>query len=667
MRADTVRHVAIEAHDDPHATGQVVVRLKDAGHVGSAPRFRLKLVDAPLGDPRWPDGEHLPVDVRETSDGVDVTIGAELANHPMLAPGTAVLIEIGNVRGEFLWPAVTPIQQARRRRVALRIVSPPPVVAVPLVEQPAHIVAAAVLEFERAEPTAAVIMAEPATPAAPAFERAIEVASQTSSLDPAAPRQPAVVTTAWPERTVAEETGSQTRPSAAKLSDDIPAIFRAEEWPTSGPDTSVSTAHAAHLSHPPAQPAGVSSDTPTSALEASRSAADVFPPTSQTPASSGPADQFEAVPRAAMPTASVVEPRAVESQRRRLFAPLDRIPAVAAAALGFGVITAVTAAVLMWPGGRSTADARGVAFQDQRRWQDGQVQRPVPAPAVAPVVAKAPPVVERVQPPATLQPPPATPSAANQVAASAATCAAPEPKTIALPAGMMSISVRSSCRRQQAVTVSYAGLEFKRRFDADGGLDMTIDCIFGAAQPVIMTLVDGKTVSVPMSCLDLDRVSKVALIWRQPVDLDLHVFERPAAPGTAGLISMARPGMRDVARDLATTERAARGFMSSLGSAKAYDGADGVRMTVYTAFHPPQTTTQTIPVAIDFATRGDTARGETCVGGSLASPVYEIVRLTARGQVTREEGQFAALTCGAVVAPTFRFNQSLHAPLRIRN
>jgi hypothetical protein len=44
-----------------------------------------------------------------------------------------------------------------------------------------------------------------------------------------------------------------------------------------------------------------------------------------------------------------------------------------------------------------------------------------------------------------------------------------------------------------------------------------------------------------------------------------------------------------------------------------------------------------------------------------------VVRLTARGQVTREDGQFAALTCGTVVAPALRFNQSLHAPMRIRN
>jgi hypothetical protein len=232
---------------------------------------------------------------------------------------------------------------------------------------------------------------------------------------------------------------------------------------------------------------------------------------------------------------------------------------------------------------------------------------------------------------------------------------------------MMSIAMRAACLRQQPVTLSYGGLDFKRRFDAEGTLDVAIDCVFGASVPVTISLADGKSISVPAVCRDLDRVSKVAVVWRQPVDLDLQVFERPAAPGAIGQINSLRPGVRETARELATTERAARGYMSSVAAGKTIDAGDGVRMTVYTAFHPPQTTTQSIPIAVDFASRGDKASGDMCIGGRLSSPAYEVIRLTARGQVTREEGQFAGFVCGAMVAPTLRFNQSLHAPLRIRN
>ena len=74
-----------------------------------------------------------------------------------------------------------------------------------------------------------------------------------------------------------------------------------------------------------------------------------------------------------------------------------------------------------------------------------------------------------------------------------------------------------------------------------------------------------------------------------------------------------------------------------------------------------------IPFAVDFATRGDRADGETCATARHAGPAYEIVRLNSRGQVTREGGQFASLACGTAVPAASRFNTSIHAPLRIRN
>ena len=69
-------------------------------------------------------------------------------------------------------------------------------------------------------------------------------------------------------------------------------------------------------------------------------------------------------------------------------------------------------------------------------------------------------------------------------------------------------------------------------------------------------------------------------------------------------------------------------------------------MTVYTSFHAAQGATHTIPFAVDFATRGDRADGETCATARHAGPAYEIIRLNSRGQVTREGGQFASLACG---------------------
>jgi hypothetical protein len=449
-----------------------------------------------------------------------------------------------------------------------------------------------------------------------------------------------------------------------------PSIFSADEWPSAKPSDDI-TPRSRLASPASADGPALGAPQETRTI---RHASEVFPATPErSEGSDAPAQRSARLPpvtpdatssrpevaSAAAAAGSLMQP--ARHVLRALLMRLDRLPAIAAAALGFGVLSAIAAAALLWPASRSTADARGVAFQDQRRWQDGQVQKPVVVPVVvkatAPVDAAVPAIKSAAAPPPAIAPTVAVPTV----------CGGVEPKTTPLAAGMMSLAFRSSCHRQQALTLSYGGLEFKRRFDVDGGLDVTIDCIFGASVPVNVTFADGKGLSVQTSCLDLDRVSKIAVVWRQPVDLDLQVFEKPAAPGVVGQISRVHPGVRDTARALSSTERAARGFLSSIGSAKSHDGSDGVRMTVYTAFHPPQATTQTIPVAIDFATRGETAAGDTCIGGRLADPTYEVVRLTARGQVTREDGQFAALTCGTVVAPPLRFNQSLHAPMRIRN
>ncbi len=674
MRSDPVRDVSIDAAADPTAAGRVVVRLKNGGAMEPAARFRLKLVDGPAGDARWVEDDHIPVDVRVTSEWVSVTIDADLASHPLLAPGTAVLMEIGDVRGEFLWPAIVPVRQPKRKRVALHVVPPPTVVAL----EPASLtISAAMLDFERTSSTSIVDDTVIAAAAAPPALIRVE--------PPATPILAEPLRTDREDATLAEDF-VVARPSAAptlstfrrlpepSAGDDIPSIFMADEWPSQTSPPAIAAPVVAHPARSVADvfPGAATSDHLRAALTPSPTGLPPFAtpaPENASPDSIGAQSKPGiAPPRRAPPTPTADVHAPTHDMMQTIAARLRRLPAMAAAVLGFGVLSAIAATTMLWPDRRGSTDARGVAFQDQRRWQDGQLQKP---PAAKPIAAAEPVTKMAPTPPpvAAAPPPPAAPPQPPPAAASAtaAACEAVAPKTTALPAGMMSLAVRSACHRQQTVTVSYGGLEFKRRFDPDGALDVAIDCIFGTSAPMTVTYADGRVVSVPVTCQDLERISKLAVIWRNPIDLDLQMFERPAAPGAVGQIGSATPGQRDAARATSITERAARGFLSSIGTAKSLDGADGVRMTVYTAFHPPQTTTQTIPFAIDYVTRGDTASNETCIGGRHANPGYEIVRLTARGQVVREDGQFAAFVCGAVVASTLRFNQSLHAPLRIRN
>ncbi len=63
--------------------------------------------------------QHEPLAVTVTEDGIVLSVGPELAGSPFLLPGTAMEIILAepHVRGEFLWPAITPPVRAKRRNI----------------------------------------------------------------------------------------------------------------------------------------------------------------------------------------------------------------------------------------------------------------------------------------------------------------------------------------------------------------------------------------------------------------------------------------------------------------------------------------------------------------------------------------------------------------------
>ena len=152
--------------------------------------------------------------------------------------------------------------------------------------------------------------------------------------------------------------------------------------------------------------------------------------------------------------------------------------------------------------------------------------------------------------------------------------------TKALPAGRMQVLLASSCRAGETLTWRYGGTERQLKLDGEGRADLTVDAFAGTSMSIEMVLADGTRVELPLEAENLGGVTKVALVWRGPADLDLHAFEHATAPGKAGHVwSGAASSAVDASRNSARGPRGA-GFLST---SPASGGGD--RVAVYTFVH----------------------------------------------------------------------------------
>ena len=254
---------------------------------------------------------------------------------------------------------------------------------------------------------------------------------------------------------------------------------------------------------------------------------------------------------------------------------------------------------------------------------------------------------------------------APQLAASTsadAGCAAPAIATTALDSGRMRLLLESECRANQDAQLAYGGAVLIRRLDAAGQLDFTLDAFVGATSALDITLADGRRESVPVVANELERLAKIAVIWRAPVNLDLHAFEYASALGQPGHVWERKPVTRVVAQEVMRASRRGRGFLSTLDDGRSV----GDKLEVYTFFHHDEQAVGVVGLSVDYETRGELPSGATCGTGAYAEVGYQFSILNRQGQVTRESGVLAAAPCGVRVTPEIRFDPLLLPALRVR-
>jgi hypothetical protein len=154
----SLEKIGVQAYEDPTRTADgpaAVILLQGVTSLPERAEFRLRPLETAPGLPPpdgWPTGDLAPLESRLTSEGLEIAIGAELADNDRLLPGTLVELVMpgAGVRGEFAWPNIAPSLKPRRR----------PVIAAP----------------QRREPPAG----ETAAPAAPRPRRDAETEIQAS-------------------------------------------------------------------------------------------------------------------------------------------------------------------------------------------------------------------------------------------------------------------------------------------------------------------------------------------------------------------------------------------------------------------------------------------------------------------------------------------------------
>lgn len=130
----------------------------------------------------------------------------------------------------------------------------------------------------------------------------------------------------------------------------------------------------------------------------------------------------------------------------------------------------------------------------------------------------------------------------------------------------IALDIVSSCKPDQMVTVSHAGLVFSVLTDAQGSASVTLPAMQSDAE-ITVNFEDQSSQTIELFVNDIDSVLRAGVSWRSNVDLDLNAFEYGAAIGSDGHISPQSP------RDYRSSRVRGGGYLVQLGDPSLERGA----------------------------------------------------------------------------------------------
>jgi hypothetical protein len=224
-------------------------------------------------------------------------------------------------------------------------------------------------------------------------------------------------------------------------------------------------------------------------------------------------------------------------------------------------------------------------------------------------------------------------------------CGLPEAATTPLPAGRMQVALASPCRAREALRWRYAGLEHAAALDDTGRATITLDAFPGIATPLAVVFADATTGDLTVTTAGLDRISRVALVWRGPASLSLAAFERGAATNGDGHVASRSPSSPAVAARNAASGSGATGFLA----AAAADTATEIdRVAVYTHLHRPDEPPGLVAFAVETPVAA--SAGQPCPSATATEIPARLLVFTP-GAEPATHRIVVALACGPALAP----------------
>jgi hypothetical protein len=219
-------------------------------------------------------------------------------------------------------------------------------------------------------------------------------------------------------------------------------------------------------------------------------------------------------------------------------------------------------------------------------------------------------------------------------------CAAPTIEVTPMPGGQRQLKIQSPCRKGELVIGRYGEIVIMDKLDPGGSLAFHLDCFLGDREVDLTFVDDSRTTNHACATAD-STLTKVAIVWRDPVDLDLHAFEYAAMPGSAYDRSAHNPGSLQAAESEYVRANRSHGFMSTVSDGRQL----GHNVEVYTLPHHPAEPRGVIAMAVSLGANG-VADAESC--GARREPLrvdLDVYVLDPGMKLRHYERTFAAQPC----------------------
>jgi hypothetical protein len=230
-------------------------------------------------------------------------------------------------------------------------------------------------------------------------------------------------------------------------------------------------------------------------------------------------------------------------------------------------------------------------------------------------------------------------------------CAAPTIDVASIPGGQRQFRIQSPCRKGELVIGRYDEIVVMDRLDASGNLVFQLDCFLGDREVELTFVDDWRTTNHACAAAE-STLTKVAIVWQDHVDLDLHAFEYAALPGSAFDRSARNPGSFQAAQSEYGRSNRSHGFMSTVSNGRQL----GHNIEVYTLLHHPAEPRGVIAMAVSLGA-SDAAEAESCSNGRRESlrVDLDVYVLDPGMKLRRYERTFAGQPCDGA-SPRFVTN-----------